>query len=159
MLDALPREQTGLAFTLGGLSDAITPPFMVQQVAEVESACGRGESAHGRWQQLSRALGGDGAPLSMAIADAARIHLGRSRTAAERARLERSLESATATLESAGTSSPGLTELARASLLAALGRAQESRESFRRVFQFPDRGLSHALARRVLSAPIAGRRP
>jgi tetratricopeptide (TPR) repeat protein len=159
ILDALPREQTGLPFTAGGLSDAVAPPFMVQQVAAIEAACGRSESAQRRWQQLSHALGGDGAPLSLAVADAARVRLGRARTAAERARLERALESATATLESAGTSSPGLTELARASLLGALGRAQESRESFRRVFQFPDRGLSHALARTALSAPTTGHRP
>ena len=88
--------------------------------------------------------------MSLAIADAARARLGRARTAAERGRLESALEAATSTLESGGTSNPGLMEYTRASLLGALGRDEESRESFRRVVVFPDRNLSHALARAAL---------
>jgi predicted RNA polymerase sigma factor len=91
--------------------------------------------------------------LTLAIADVARRRLGRVMTNAERARLERALEAATSTLESAGTSSPGLIEYARASLLSALGRGNEARESYRRVFTYPDRGLSHALARAAMGPP------
>ena len=118
----------------------------------IESACGRAAAARARWERLARPLAADGAPLTLAIADAARERLGRPRTAAERARLERALESATATLESAGTSSPGLIEYARGVLLGALGRSGRARESLRRVFTYPDRGLSHALARAALKA-------
>jgi hypothetical protein len=97
-------------------------------------------------------LESDGAPLTLAIADTAARRLGRTRSAAERARLELALENATATLESAGTSSPGIVEYARGVLLAALGKHAEARESLRRVFTYPDRGLSHVLARRALQS-------
>jgi hypothetical protein len=89
--------------------------------------------------------------LTLAIADTARQRLGRSRTAAERARLERAIENATAILESAGTNSPGLIEYARGVLLEALGKNAEAREALRRVFTYPDRGLSQALARAALT--------
>jgi hypothetical protein len=147
MLDSLSHEQPDLAFTSGGLADAIAPPAMAQQVAAIEWACDRRASAQARWNRLARALAGTSAPMSVAIADAARARLGRARTAAERVRLERALEAATSTLESGATTNPGLMEYARASLLAALGRGDESRASFGRVFVFPDRNLSHALAR------------
>ena len=150
ILDSLVSEQPGLPFTTGGLSDVIASPVLSSQVADVESACGRSESARARWERLARPLTADGAPLTLALADAAARRLGRPRTAAERGRLERALENATATLESAGTSSPGLIEYARGVLLAALGRTRESQESLRRVFMYPDRGLSHVLARTAL---------
>jgi thioredoxin-like negative regulator of GroEL len=156
MLDDLSREQPGLAFTSGGVSDALTPPLMNQQVAAIEWVCGRKESARARWDRQARALAGDAAPLTLAIADVARRRLGRVMTNAERARLERALEAATSTLESAGTSSPGLIEYARASLLSALGRSNEARESYRRVFTYPDRGLSHALARPAMGTLTPG---
>jgi hypothetical protein len=35
-------------------------------------------------------------------------------------------------------------------LLEALGKNTDARESLRRVFTYPDRGLSHALARAAL---------
>jgi tetratricopeptide (TPR) repeat protein len=155
MLDSLSAEQPGLAFTSGGLTDALGPPAMAQQVAAIEWACERRPAARARWDRLARALAGDGAPMSLAIADAARAHLGRARTAAERVRLESALEAATSTLESGGTSNPGLMEYARGSLLAALGRDEASRESFRRVFVFPDRNLSHALARAALRRSVS----
>lgn len=85
--------------------------------------------------------------MALAIADEARQRLGKVRPADQRRRLEDAIEAATRTLDSAGTTSPGLLELARASLLVALGRHDAARESRRRVFLYPDRGLSHALAR------------
>ena len=150
ILDSLSREQPGLPFTKGGLTDVIASPTLSLQAADVESACGRAESAQGRWERLARPVESDGAPLALALADTAARRLGRTRSAAERARLERALENATAILESAGTSSPGTIEYARGVLLASLGKNAEARESLRRVFTYPDRGLSHVLARAAL---------
>jgi hypothetical protein len=64
--------------------------------------------------------------------------------------VERALEIATTTLESAGTTSPGVIEYARGELLAALGKISEARQSLQQVFIYPDRGLSHVLARQGL---------
>jgi hypothetical protein len=44
-------------------------------------------------------------------------------------------------------------------LLEELGKATEGRTSLRRVFTYPDRGLSHALARGALRASPNARRP
>ncbi len=156
-LDSLPREQKALAFTAGGLADALSAPPMVRQIAAIEGACGRGASARERWERLERPLTTGGAPLALAIADEARQRLGKTRTAGQRRRLDEALAAATRTLESGGTTSPGLLELARASLLAALGRHDESRDSWRRVFLYPDRGMSHALARAWFPAVEAHR--
>jgi len=152
ILDSFSGEQPGLPFTNGGLADVVASPALSLQAAEIESACGRSESAQARWEKLARPLESDGAPLTLAIADTAARRLGRTRSAAERARLELALENATATLESAGTSSPGIVEYARGVLLAALGKHAEARDSLRRVFTYPDRGLSHVLARRALQS-------
>ena len=46
---SLASEQPGLPFTTGGLSDVIASPVLSSQVADVESACGRSESARARW--------------------------------------------------------------------------------------------------------------
>ena len=147
ILASLPREQKALPFTAGGLADAVASPQMERQIAAIESACGGQASARARWERLERPLTAGGAPMSVAIADEARQRLGRTRTAVQRRRLEQALEAAARTLDSAATSSPGLVELARASLLAALGRDEEARQSRRKVFLYPDRNLSHALAR------------
>jgi tetratricopeptide (TPR) repeat protein len=151
VLDSLSREQKELTFTAGGLADTLAAPAMVRQIAAIESACGRGAAARARWERLERPLTA-GAPMALAIADDARQRLGKARTADQRRRMEEAIEAATRTLDSAGTTSPGLLELARASLLAALGRHDEARESRRKVFLYPDRGLSHALARAWLPA-------
>jgi tetratricopeptide (TPR) repeat protein len=156
MVDALSREQPGLAFTSGGLSDTLAAPFMNQQVAAIEWVCGRQESARTRWERQARALASDGAPMTLAVAGVARRRLGRPMTAAEKARVERALAAATGTLESAATSSPGLIEYARGSLLSALGRGDEARQAYRRVFTYPDRGLSHALTRAAMKMLPAG---
>lgn len=151
IVDGLSKEQTGLAFTNGGLSDMLASPMLSLQVASIDSACGRSADARTRWERLARPLAGEAAPLTLAIADNARSRLHRPRTNAERQRLERGLASATATLESAGTNSPGVVEYARGVLLDELSRRDEAREALRRVFTYPDRGLSHALARAALN--------
>jgi hypothetical protein len=95
--------------------------------------------------------------MTLAIADEARKRLGKTRTADQRRRLEDAIEAATRTLDSGGTSSPGLVELARASLLSAVGRQEEARRSWSKVFLYPDRNLSHALARAWFPAVEARR--
>ncbi len=150
IFDSLSTEQPGLGFSKGGLADVVATPTLSLQAAAIESACGRSEEARTRWERLARPLSADGPPLTLALADTARQRLGRSRTAAERARLERAVENATGILESAGTSNPGVIEYARGVLLEALGKNAEARESLRRVFTYPDRSLSHALARAAL---------
>jgi tetratricopeptide (TPR) repeat protein len=157
ILDALSKEQAGLPFTAGGLTDTVAAPPLSLQAASVELACGRGADGRARLERLERPLGAEGAPMALAIADAARRLLGRPRTAAERARVEGAVENAAATLESAGTSNPGLLEYARGVLLHELGKDTDAHASLQRVFTYPDRGLSHALARAALSSsPVAG---
>jgi tetratricopeptide (TPR) repeat protein len=158
-LDSLPREQKELAFTAGGLADTLAAPAMVRQIAAIEGTCGRRAAARASGERLERPLttSAGGAPMAVAIADEARRRLGKTRTADQRRRLNEALAAATRTLESGGTTSPGLLELARASLLAALGRHDESRDSWRRVFLYPDRGMSHALARARFPAVEAPR--
>ena len=146
MLDTVPRERQDLAFTTGGLADVLQPPTMARQVAAINWTCGRPGVARAEWQRLARAQADTDAPMNLAIADEARKRLGAARTADQRRRLEAALETTTRMLDSGDSSNPGYTELARASLLAALGRAEESRQSMARVFLFPDRNLSHALA-------------
>jgi tetratricopeptide (TPR) repeat protein len=150
ILDSLSTERSGLTFTNNGLTDVIATPTLSLQAASIESACGRPAEARARWERLARPLAADGSALTLSIADAARQRLNRPRTAAELVRLDRAVENATSTLDSAGTSSPGLIEYARGVLLEALGKTAEGRESLRRVFTYPDRGLSHALARAAL---------
>jgi tetratricopeptide (TPR) repeat protein len=149
ILDSLTAEQPDLAFTAGGLADALRPAPMAYQVAIVESTCGRSEAAKRIWNRLAQASGGG--PLGVAVADEARERLGIARTAENRRALEDALNSATQTLAAGGTSNPGSLEYARALLLAALDRNDESRDCLRRVFLYPDRNLSHALARAAIT--------
>jgi tetratricopeptide (TPR) repeat protein len=150
ILDALPAERQDLPFTRGTMADALQPAAMVRQLAAIESQCGRAASARTRWERLAAPLESGGAPLAVAIADAARARLATPRTAAQRQRLDTALASVTATLESGGSSNPGTLECARGMLLAAVGRSKEARQSLQRVFVSPDRNLSHAMARAAL---------
>jgi tetratricopeptide (TPR) repeat protein len=152
MLESLPAERPDLPFTAGGLADALRPPAMSRQVAAINWICGRQSAAREEWQRLERASAEGGAPMMLAIADEARRRLGHLATADQRRRLEAALDSTSRTLDSGDTSNPGYTELARASLLAALGRAEDSRQSMARVFLYPDRNLSHALAHSAMLA-------
>ena len=45
ILDGLTREQKDLAFTTGGLADALQPPMMARQVAAIDGTCGRQDAA------------------------------------------------------------------------------------------------------------------
>ena len=150
ILDTLPAERADLPFTRGTLADALQPAAMVRQLAAIESMCGRAASAQTRWQRLAAPLESGGPPLALAIADAARARLAKPQTAPQRKLLEDALASATTTLESGGTSNPGSLEYARGLLLGALGRTKEARQALLHVFVYPDRNLSHGLARRAL---------
>jgi hypothetical protein len=152
VIDALPAERPDLPFTRGTLADALQPAPMTRQLAIIEGRCGRDAAARQRWERLESGFSSSGAPVDLAIADEARAHLGHERTADQRRRLEEALESATLMLESGSISSPGTLEYARALLLAALDRKQQAKASLQQVFLFPDRNLSHALARDVLRA-------
>jgi tetratricopeptide (TPR) repeat protein len=150
ILDSFAREQAGLSFTAGGLADVLDAPTMSRQAAAIESTCGRTADARARWERLERALASGASPLSVALGEDARRRLGRPNAVDGRRRLEDALQAATRTLESGDTSNPGFMEYARALLLGELGRAEESRSALRQVFVFPDRNLSHALARAAL---------
>ena len=150
MLDALPSEQPTLAFTAGGMADALLPAPAAYQVADVDAACGRRDRARQTWERLARPLETGGSPLAIAIADAARDRVARPRTTRDRQRLQAAIETAARVLESSGTNSPGTMELARAWLLTAVGQHQEARRALAQVFRHPDRNLSHAHARTLL---------
>jgi tetratricopeptide (TPR) repeat protein len=147
IVDALPAERQDLPFTRGTLADALQPPAIMQQLAAIESACGRREAARERWERLERPLSGNGGPVDIAVADQARRQLQHQRTDDQRRRLEDALASAKTILDSGGTSSPGTLEYARALMLDALDRKDEAQRSLERVFLYPDRNLSHVLAR------------
>ena len=154
IVNGLPAERSDLAFTRGGMADAVASPMMDYQLAAIESSCGDRAAAQNRWNRLARPLTSGGSPLALALADRARARLGKARTLGQRRRLEDALESATRTLQSGGTSSPGTMELARAMLLNALERAADSQAAFQRAFIHPDRNLSHAHARLARSERI-----
>ena len=152
-VDALATEQPGLAFTAGGLGNLLAQPALSHQVAEVEWACGRRRQARARWERLA-GLRSSRSPMNVAIASLAARSLGRADGPAERAALQAALADASSALDTGGASNPGVTEYARGLLLQALGRDAESRRSLRRVFLFPDRNLSHVLARAALHARL-----
>jgi len=149
-LDDLPRERQDLAFTRGTLTDALQSATTARQIAAIEAKCGRDAAARERWSHLERPLAAGGSPIELAIADEARGALGHQRTDEQQRRLETALESVTLAVDSGSASNPGVLEYSRGLLLASLGRKEESRAALRRVFLFPDRNLSHALARDAL---------
>jgi tetratricopeptide (TPR) repeat protein len=149
ILDGLPAAHQDLPFTRGTLADALQNAPMTRVVAIVEGLCGRDAAARERWERLERASAGGATDL--AIADEARRRLGHDRAADQQRRLEAALQSATLTLQSGSTSSPGSLEYGRALLLAVLGRKEEARRSLQQVCLYPDRNLSHALAREAMT--------
>ena len=153
-VDALATEQPGLPFTAGGLGDLLAQTALSHQAAEVEWACGRRRQARARWEHLAGLRSGR-SPMNVAIASLAAGSLGRADGAAERSVLQAALADASSALDTGGASNPGVTECARGLLLQALGRDAESRRSLRRVFLFPDRNLSHVLARAALHARLS----
>jgi hypothetical protein len=152
-VDALNTAQPGLAFTAGGLGTLLAQPALSHQVAGVEWTCGRRRQARARWERLA-GLGASRNPMNVAIASLAARSLGRADGPPDRAKLQAALADASTALDSGVTGNPGATEYARGLLLRALGRDAESRRSLQHVFLFPDRHLSHVLARAALHAGL-----
>jgi hypothetical protein len=147
MVDGVSRADPAMPFSSEALEAAASDPWTQLQLARVEAACGRADAARGRWTRLSEARR-NASPVATAIAYEAATSLGTAGDAASPARLEAALGAITAVVESEDADSPGTALYVQARLLAALGRVDEARVSLARVFLFPDRNLSHALARR-----------
>ena len=148
MVDGVSRADPAMPFSSEALEAAASDPWMQLQLARVEAACGRADAARRRWTTLSEARP-DGSPAATAIAYEAATSLGTAGDAVSPARLGAALSAITAVVESEDAESPGTALYVQARLLAALGRVDEARVSLARVFLFPDRNLSHALARRL----------
>jgi hypothetical protein len=149
MVDALSRETPGLAFTRGGLEDALRPAPMQRQLAAIESACGREAEARRRLTSLAQHPGGGG--LQLALAYEASRTLGQVDDASWRPRLEEALASTRQIIEAGASSSPGTLRLGEGLLLRALGREPEAMRALSEVFKLPDRNLSYDFARAALA--------
>jgi tetratricopeptide (TPR) repeat protein len=146
MVDGVSRADPAMPFTAEALEAAASDPWMQLQLARVEAACGRADAARRRWTILAQDRP-DASPAATAIAYDAASSLGTTGKPSP-ARLEAALSAITAVVESGESSEPGTALYVQARLRAALGHVDEARESLTRVFLFPDRNLSHALARR-----------
>jgi tetratricopeptide (TPR) repeat protein len=153
VVDRLAEPVEGIPFTRDGLDAFLQSARRQEQIGEVEAACGRADRARDRWRGLdkSRTL----PPVDLAFAyRAARKVCETSDKAclgavdqAWRPRLAQSLAAVTRQIEAAGTAASGTIHCAQGLLLAALGRADEGKASFRAALLTPDRALSHHLAR------------
>jgi tetratricopeptide (TPR) repeat protein len=147
MVDGVSGADPAMPFSSEALEGAASDPWMQLQLARVEAACGRADAARRRWTTLAQDRP-NASPAATAIAYEAASALGTAGGAPSPARLEAALSAISAAVESADPSAPGTALYVQARLSAALGHVDEARESLARVFLFPDRNLSHALARR-----------
>ena len=147
MVDGVSGADPAMPFSSEALEGAASDPWMQLQLARVEAACGRADAARRRWTTLAQDRP-DASPAATAIAYEAASALGTAGGAPSPARLEAALSAISAAVASADPSAPGTALYVQARLSAALGHVDEARESLARVFLFPDRNLSHALARR-----------
>jgi hypothetical protein len=153
VVDHLDEAVEGMPFTRDGLDAFLQSARRQLQIGEVESACGRVDRARDRWRGLegSRTL----PILDLAFAyraarDACQTGDNACPAAVEQAwrpRLAQSLAAVTRQIEAAGTGASGTIRCAQGLLLAALGRADEAKASFRAALLTADRALSHHLAR------------
>jgi len=116
------------------------------EIAGVETTCGQEGAARDRERGLSRTEG-KGGPLARAVAADAVRTSGETLSAGILQGLETALDELTAMLEDGDASSPGLVAYSRARILRVLGRDADARQALASVFAYPDRGLSHLLAR------------
>jgi hypothetical protein len=116
------------------------------EIAGVESQCGREDDARDRRRKLAQNVGRGGA-LARALAVAAGRAIGDEPSPETAAHLQSTLDDLAAELEQNDSSSPGLVAYTQARLLLTLGHRDEARQAVARVFTYPDRGLSHLLAR------------
>ena len=147
-VDGVSRTDPAMPFSTEALEAAASDPWMQLQLARVEGSCGRGDAARRRWTTLAPDRP-DASPAQTAIAFEAASALGTAGGRPSPARLEAALSAITEVVESGDSSTPGTALYVQARLRAALGQIAEARQSLARVFLFPDRNLSHALARRL----------
>jgi tetratricopeptide (TPR) repeat protein len=154
VVDHIAEAVESIPFTRDGLDAFLQSARRQQQIGEVEAACGRPDRARERW----RALGGSRTTLPVldltfayrAARDACETADNACRAAVDqtwRPRLEQSVAAATRQIEVAGTNASGTIRCAQGFLLAALGRSDDAKSSFRAALMAPDRMLSHHLAR------------
>ena len=144
-IDALNGVGDGIALDTHAIDRAIGDPSMQFEIAGVESDCGRENEARDRRRKLAQNVG-RGA-LARALAVAAGSAIGDEPSPETAAQLQSTLDDLDAALDDGDAGSPGLVAYTRARLLWTLGRGDEARQAVARVFMYPDRGLSHLLAR------------
>jgi tetratricopeptide (TPR) repeat protein len=145
-LEAVNRLGNGIELDTQAINRAIGDPSMQYEIAGVESQCGRDTDARGRRRKLAQNVG-RGAALARALAVAAGRAIGDEPSPETAAHLQSTLDDLAAALDDGDTGSPGLVAYTRARILWTLGRGDEARQAVARVFVYPDRGLSHLLAR------------
>ena len=146
---SLPRPVAGLAFTRDGLADFIQEARFQYRLGLVMALCGDKAAARAHWEKAEKAH--DTPSLAPVYSFLVAQRLGRPDENERRSRLEQTLADSEASLQR-GSAFPGAVTYAQGLMLRALGREQEARERFRRVFLLPDLRLSHFLARRALEA-------
>ena len=145
-LDTLSAVGGGIALDRDSIERAAREPAMQFEIAGVETTCAREGAARDRERALSRTEG-KGGPLARAVAADALRTSGETLSTEALQRLKTGLDELTATLEDGDASSPGLVAYSRARILRVLGRDADARQALAGVFTYPDRGLSHLLAR------------
>jgi tetratricopeptide (TPR) repeat protein len=145
----LGRPGPGLDFTRDGLDAFIEGSRLQYRLGNLMARCGDDAAARAHWEKAEK--GTEGMFLGPVYGWLAARRLGRADEAAGRQRLEEALARSETFLQG-GTGFPGIVTCAQGLILRALGREDEARERFRRVFLLPDLRLSHFLARRALEA-------
>ena len=154
VIDRLADPVDGIPFTRDGLDAFLQSARRQQQIGEVEAACGRADRARDRWRGLDGSTTLPALDLAFAYRAARDVCQASDNAClaavdqAWRPRLAQSLAAVTRQIEAAGTGASGTIRCAQGLLLAALGRADEAKASFRAALLTPDRALSHHLARR-----------
>jgi tetratricopeptide (TPR) repeat protein len=149
LADGLERPVAGLEFTRDGLGAFVQGSRVQYTIGEIFAAAGRTAEAREHWSRAVKAS--DWPNVKPVFAYLAAKRLAGADNAAAMRELETSLAEADAFLER-GTAFPGIATYAQGLLLRALGREDEAKERFRRVFLLPDLRLSHFLSRRALEA-------
>ena len=133
-----------MAFTRDGLEPFLNDARTEFYLGEIESMAGSKDAAREHWRKASEFSGG--AALNTAFAGRAARRLDTNTSTAESTRVEAEL----ARSGNGRTNTSGLAACARGFMLADLGRKDEAAAALRSVFQLPDRGMSHHLARLAL---------
>lgn len=144
-LDTVDHVGEGIALDRQAIATAANDPLLQFEMSDVESRCGRQDTARDRRQKLAQGTGRRG-PLGRVIAVAAGRATGAEPSRDALAQLESAEADLAAALED-GDSGSGLTAYTQARLLWTLGRVDAAKDALARVFTHPDRGLSYLFAR------------